>query len=335
MYPGAYSEWGCFVKANAIPLVALFEKKMRLEVPLFQRPYVWSEEQQWAPLWEDIERKFGDYLEGRQDVPVHFLGAIVLDQKQTPATHVERRLVIDGQQRLTTFQIFLNAFRDLCRASNATALADECANYTLNKGMMPDPKVDKYKVWPTQLDRAAFVAVVESGSPDDLKTRYPLKRQKWARKPDPRPRLVDCYLYFYNQLEAFFKGSLGELPLANDYPLDQRLEQCYQSLRNALMVVAIDLEQGDDAQVIFETLNARGQALLPADLLRNFIFLRATRHGEAAEKLYEEHWAGFDEAYWQEAVSQGRLNRPRSDLFMQHFLVSQQTVDIPIGHLYV
>jgi hypothetical protein len=34
-------------------------------------------------------------------------------------------------------------------------------------------------------------------------------------------------------------------------------------------VVEIDLEAGDDAQVIFETLNARGEPLLPADLLRN------------------------------------------------------------------
>ena len=81
---------------------------MRLEVPLFQRQYVWTREQQWEPLWEDIERKFTDYLEGRKDTPVHFLGAIVLDQKYTPTTHVEKRQVIDGQQRLTTLQIFLS-----------------------------------------------------------------------------------------------------------------------------------------------------------------------------------------------------------------------------------
>lgn len=323
------------MKANAVALVALFEKKMRLEVPLFQRPYVWNENLQWAPLWEDIERKFAEYLEGRADVPVHFLGALVLDQKQTPATHVERRLVIDGQQRLTTLQVFLNAFRDFCRASGADALADECANYTLNKGMMPDPAVDKFKVWPTQLDRPAFMAVVESESPDELKRRYPLVKQKWARKYDDRPKLVDCYLYFYGQLEEFFTGANDELPLASEYPIDQRLEQCFQALRNALMVVAIDLEQGDDAQVIFETLNARGQALLPADLLRNYIFLRANRRGENAEALYAKYWSDFDEQYWQQHVSQGRLNRPRSDLFMQHFLASQQTTDIPIGHLYV
>ena len=95
------------MKANAVPLLAIFEKKMRLEVPLFQRQYVWNKDQQWEPLWEDIRRKFSEYLEGRKDGPVHFLGAMVLDQKQTPTTHVERRQVIDGQQRLTTLQLFI------------------------------------------------------------------------------------------------------------------------------------------------------------------------------------------------------------------------------------
>jgi hypothetical protein len=47
-----------------------------------------------------------------------------------------------------------------------------------------------------------------------------------------------------------------------------RLEESFQALKNALQVVVIDLETGDDAQVIFETLNARGEPLLPADLLR-------------------------------------------------------------------
>ena len=106
------------MKANAAPLLVVFEKKLRLEVPLFQRQYVWNLEQQWEPLWEDIVRKFSEYLEGRRDAPVHFLGAMVLDQKQTPTTHVEKRQIIDGQQRLATVQIFLAAFRDLCQEQN-------------------------------------------------------------------------------------------------------------------------------------------------------------------------------------------------------------------------
>src|SRR3954463_4497523 len=103
------------MKANAVPLLAIFEKKLRLEVPLFQRQYVWNQEEQWEPLWEDISLKIIEYLQGRKDGPVHFLGAMVLDQKQTPVMNVEKRQVIDGQQRLITFQIFLSALRDFCQ----------------------------------------------------------------------------------------------------------------------------------------------------------------------------------------------------------------------------
>ncbi len=310
------------MKATATPLLNIFEKKLRLEVPLFQRQYVWKREQQWEPLWEDIERKFSEYAEGRKEAPVHFLGAMVLDQKQTPTTHVEKRQIIDGQQRLITLQIFLAAFRDLCQELKCKELANECDTFILNKGMMTNPEIDKFKVWPTQLDRAQFSDVLMAGSRAALENKHPLIRRKYARKPNPRPRMVEAYFFFSDQLKDFFIGSNSQLPLASNQQLPGRLEDSFQALKNALQVVVIDLEQDDDPQVIFETLNARGEPLLPADLLRNYIFLRAARQGENQEALYEEYWRRFDDPFWRQEVRQGRLTRPRSDLYMQHFLSS-------------
>jgi hypothetical protein len=323
------------MKANAVPLLALFEKKMRLEVPLFQRQYVWQRDEQWEPLWEDISRKFNEYLEGRKDTPVHFLGAMVLDLKQTPATHVEKRQVIDGQQRLTTFQIFLAALRDFCRAEGCEELARELDGFTLNKGMMADPSVDKFKVWPTQADRDQFSEVISLGSPQAVEAKHPPVKKKHTRLLEPRPRMVESYLYFSEVIRDFFFGTEQEPAAVATVPLAARLEECFQALKSALQVVVIDLEQGDDAQVIFETLNARGQPLLPADLLRNYIFLRAGRNGEPQEDLYTKHWTGFEDEFWSKETRQGRLNRPRSDLFMQHFLVSRRAVDVPVKHLFV
>jgi len=321
--------------AHAVSLLNIFEKKLRLEVPLFQRQYVWSQEHQWEPLWEDISRKFVESLEKRPNAPVHFLGAMVLDQKQTPTTHVERRQVIDGQQRLTTFQIFLAAYRDFCREWECEDLAIECEGFTLNRGMMTDKDVDCFKVWPTQLDRGQFGDVIQAKSRSELETRHPLVYRKWARRPDPRPRMVDAYLYFYDELAEFFIGNSATPAFKADQPLAERLDACFQALKNSLQVVIIDLQPTDDPQVIFETLNARGEPLLPADLLRNYIFLRAARFGENQEELYDEYWRSFDEPFWREEVKQGRLFRPRSDLFMQHFLASRLGEDIPIKHLFV
>lgn len=324
------------MKADAVPILDLFEKKMRLEVPLFQRQYVWSLEQQWEPLWEDLSRKFADFIEGRADGPVHFLGAIVLDQKLTPATHVERRQIIDGQQRLTTLQIFLAVMRDFCRGHGCEELAIEFDKYTQNTGKMAEPLSDRFKVWPTRLDREFFSDVVGLGSRELIEKKYPLVRRKYQRAYDPRPRIVEAYMYFEGEVRSFFLGTDEDPALmSGSHSLEDRIDETFRALKNALQIVAIDLDRDDDPQVIFETLNARGEPLLPADLLRNYIFLRAARSDESQEKLYAEYWSGFDEEFWRTEVTQGRLSRPRSDLFMQHFLASRQAVDIPIKHLYV
>lgn len=316
-------------------LLGIFDSKQRLEVPLFQRQYVWNEEHQWIPLWEDIERKFTEALEGRSDAPTHFLGAMVLDQKQTPTGHVVVRQIIDGQQRLTTLQIFLAALRDFCGEQGCPQLSDECGKFLRNTGMMADAQIDQYKVWPTQLDRTQFTDVISAGSRAEVLKRHPLKKRPYARKPEPRPRMVEAYLFFFEQLKSFFLGEDGSTPIAAEYPLAERADQCFQSLRSALMVVVIDLDKDDDPQVIFETLNARGEPLLPADLLRNYIFFRARHDKMDVEAAYRQHWEKFDDEFWRKEVKQGRLLRPRSDLFMQHFLASRQGEDIPIKHLYV
>jgi uncharacterized protein with ParB-like and HNH nuclease domain len=321
--------------AHAVPVLALFEKKMRLEVPLFQRQYVWSQEHQWEPLWEDISRKFIESLEGRKDAPVHFLGAMVLDQKQTPSTHVEKRQVIDGQQRLTTLQIFIAAFRDVCRENGCEELGRECDGFTENRGMMADPDVDRFKVWPTLLDRKQFSDVITAGSRVELEKRHPVVRRPYQRKPDPRPRMIDAYIFFHGELTSFFLGTAGDAAFLSEVPLNVRLDECFQALKNTLQVVTIDLQTGDDAQVIFETLNARGEPLLPADLLRNYIFLRAARAGDDQEALYKNYWQRFEDPFWRQEVKQGRLLRPRSDLFMQHFLAAKLGEDIPVKHLFV
>lgn len=323
------------MNADAQPLLSIFENKIRLEVPLFQRPYVWSREQQWEPLWEDISRQFIEYLQGRRDGPVHFFGAMVMDQKQTPIKYVPKRQIVDGQQRLTTIQIFLAAFRDFCRLQGCDAIADECDKYTRNTGMMADPMTEQFKVWPTQADRPVFRDVMTLGSLEAIEQKYPLIKKKYSNKYEPRPRMVDAYSFVADHLKTFFVGTPSDQAFQGDRPLCDRLDECLQAFTLSIYVVVIDLDHGDDAQVIFETLNARGEPLLPADLLRNFIFLRAARAGENTDALYTEFWRPFDDDFWRHEVRQGRLLRPRSDLFMQHFLSSRRLADIPVKHLYV
>ena len=93
--------------AGTLSLKKLFSQDRRHLVPLFQRPYVWKQEKQWEPLWEDVRFVAERIVSG--DTPrSHFLGAIVLDHVPKPTGEVETRLIIDGQQRTVSISQYVD-----------------------------------------------------------------------------------------------------------------------------------------------------------------------------------------------------------------------------------
>jgi hypothetical protein len=306
----------------------LFDGKKRYVVPLYQRQYVWNLEEQWKFLWEDIERKILEKMDEKDSTP-HFLGAMVIDQKRTFGNSVPTHLLIDGQQRITTFQILLAVCRDYCEMINQKNYSAEYNRYLLNDGIMAEPEIEKFKCWPTEVDRKQFVDVIESQSRKELEIRNPEKWKRYARKPDPRPPMIECYLYFFDCIKELVESEQMH------GTIEERLNSLLCALRASLQVVTIELEGDDDPQVIFETLNARGQPLLPSDLLRNYIFWRASQTKEQQDTLYQKFWIPFDSNFWKIEEKQGRLLRPRIDIFMQHYLAMKQEKDINIGHLFI
>lgn len=305
------------MQARSRSIFDIFDSKKRYLVPLFQRQYVWSREVQWEPLWEDIKSKACAKLDN-QEVPPHFLGALVLDQVRTYGNAVPSHIIIDGQQRLTTFQIFLATLRNICRNLDDHRHAEELNRYILNTGIMENEQIEQFKVWPTKMDQSQFSNVIMSISTEDLLGKYTRSR----------PKMIEAYI--------FFSGSINEYLRDDQYTYDSmtKLEALYQALRTDLEVVTIELEGNDDAQVIFETLNARGEPLLPSDLLRNYLFMRAAQNEESQDFLYEKYWEQFDHHFWKKEEKQGRLKRPRIDLFMQHFLQVKRMHEINIGRMF-
>jgi hypothetical protein len=306
------------VEANKRTLGVVFERSCRYVVPLFQRPYVWTEENQWRPLWEDIRRLAVTRANGNPDPQHHFLGAVVLDQVFTSTGVVETRQVIDGQQRLTTLQLVIAAVRDLAQALGAERDQAAVADLSRNQHAYIDDKSEEFKVWPTNQDRSSFSTVLSAGSVDTVRETFEVDGNPWYSGD----RIADCYLFFYREAAQWVGDDVS------------RLKHLILTLRNAFQLVVIDLEPKDDAQVIFETLNARGQPLLPTDLVKNHLFLRAERDKDDVEALYTEHWAQFDEPFWRQEVKQGRLKRPRVDLFLQHYLAHQNKKEVLISQLF-
>jgi hypothetical protein len=111
-----------------------------------------------------------------------------------------------------------------------------------------------------------------------------------------------------------------------------------QALADALLIqfklVIINLEEGDDAQVIFETLNSRGEPLLAMDLVRNNIFHRAEAQGENPQGLFETRWKPFDQLFWKEDAPRAKPKRPRIDHFLSYALTAQTGEETSLRELY-
>lgn len=289
----------------------VFMHPQRLVVPMFQRPYVWNEENQWDPLWNDVVRVAERLLRHPHDMHhPHFLGAVVLQQVQNPVGTMQERTIIDGQQRLTTLQLLFDAMHAELMAVSATAPALRIESLVVNAEPFCQHPGDRFKVWPTNRDRPAFNAVMSATPPID-----------YDRLGLAGERMVAAHRYFSEQIGSWLCGE-GEDRVA------ARAAAIETVVRDLLQMVVIDLGADENAQEIFETLNARGAQLTAADLIKNFVFQRLFESGEEVERAYEEHWRDFESAFWEGEVSVGRLRYARSSIFLNHWLIAQTAEEV-------
>jgi hypothetical protein len=329
------------MKPTKMSLYEIFDRQRVHTVPLYQRPYVWSLQKHWAPMWQDIKGKAVD-VRKKQPIRPHFFGAVVFDQVPVFGRQLFNASIIDGQQRLTTSQVFLAAFRDVAKSAGSPSLCDDLCALTANRGAREAPH-ERFKVWPTNVDRPVFEAVMAAGSPDALGKAYPLRRIGRRKHFEPRPPLVEAYEFFHRAIRFFDTAPGVEEPLPVS---EESLDAVFEVVKQHLQLVVIELERDDDPQVIFESLNGRSEALLPSDLIRNFVFLQAKNQSEPADRLYDEFWKEYDERpdlaadakpgdrFWRRTQTAGRVSRRRLDLFIEHYLAYRTAGVVNIGHLY-
>ena len=316
--------------ANTRQLEAIFDPNVFFQVPLFQRPYVWNESVNWEPLWEDIQALLDGHLRTGK-CRAHFLGAIVLEQMPHPAGSIETRQVIDGQQRFTTLQIFLVAARNLAAANASTKYSERFSGLVENDASRVESKEEKFKLWPTNSDRPAFQAIHACTSLKDV------DQTVLAQPLLASSNLVNAYRYFHKKLAEWLSGELDDIDdkeVIVGKTLDDRIDSLWLVVKSGLQLVVINLGPEDETQVIFETLNARGTDLLPADLVKNYLFRKALSQGADVEVLYRDHWARFETTFWREEAQQGRIKRPRIDLFLNHYLTLMTRDDVKSTHLF-
>ncbi len=289
----------------------VFYQPSRMVVPLFQRPYVWSKERQWQPLWEDITR-LADVLASKNPAATHFLGAFVVQQLPSTLGAMPEWSVIDGQQRLTTLQILLDSLHSQLEGRGLTMLAAQVEPLIVNPAAFLKKPEDRYKVWPTNLDRVGFQSVMSAPAPVDYSSVLP-------------SRLAEAHHYFSNSISEWLDKA-AQIEISAKLLVD--------AVSGQLEIVSIRLDATEDAQAIFETLNARGEPLSAADLIKNFIFQNHAGTEAEVEVAYLGNWAELETPWWITPVTAGRVTHPRASWFLWHWLRARLLEDFPIRELF-
>lgn len=300
---------------NLRSLTDLFVQPVQYEIPRFQRPYVWNQDRQWVPLWVDVqhtaERILAAESEGSPQPQPHFMGAVVFQQIPSVTGSLTRRIVVDGQQRLTTLQLLLDAAQEVFEGKGIAEPAARLAALVQNHAAFCGGRSDNaFKVWPTDADQVPFRQAMTNDLPST----------EWADS-----RVVKAHQFFRDQIEQWIGE--GEKGLNNS--LTGRAEALEQTLSRMLELVVIDLRSSDDPHIIFETLNARGTPLRQSDLMKNMIL-----HEAGKARVADEVGWPLEDVWWDQNIRQGRLNRPRSDVFLNYWLVMRSLQEVRAADIF-
>ena len=286
----------------------IFAEDVHYTAPLFQRPYVWNERDQWLPLWDDIH-PLADGLASGRDVRFHFMGASIREAKDVPPGTTRTFQIIDGQQRLTTLQILLKAFGDVAGRKGFIPHRSKISRYIVNDTSILVSEENKLKVWPTHSDRKPYKMVMDAEYEDDwIGHLYSANENPTV----PVGNIVGAYTFFFRRINQWLSDDKKQT--------EKRLQGLLGALLNRLTMVVIDIDSHDDAQAIFESLNARGTTLLSADLIKNYLLQKVD--SDKVEHYHSKYWKFFDDDidFWRKNVGSGHAQRPQIETFFFYAL---------------
>ena len=263
------------MKANATKFLGFLHKANQFIIPIYQRNYSWDEKQ-CQQLWDDIMR-----VGTNDSISVHFIGSIVYVQGGHSSVTLEAPLlVIDGQQRLTTLTILLEA---LARSVGETEPIDGFSAKKIRHNFLSNPlEVEDryYKLLLSDNDQETLKAVVRNAN-------FP---------KDHSIRIRENFEYFLERITD----------------KETKIEQVCRGIAKLMIVdIALEREQ-DNPQLIFESMNSTGKALSEADLIRNYILMGL--EPKLQTDIYQDLWRPMEIEFGQEAYGD------QFDDFMRHYL---------------
>jgi uncharacterized protein with ParB-like and HNH nuclease domain len=278
-----------------------------VRIPFFQRKYVWKEDN-----WEDLLQDLSD------SEKTHFLGSLILKEERTPVGKLKILQVIDGQQRLTTLSILLKAIYALAPQEKKKAYSSSLEKCLFYKEKAADQD-SRIKIYHSLVDRNHFNYVIGTLS-DGIISQIEEKDVSAIAKDDPN--ILRCYKYFIDSLVTIPEDDREDL-------FNRLLSTEYKIL------VVISLDDNDNEQVIFDTINSAGVRLTTTDIVKNALFQKALElfDHESTIALYNDTWFKVFEsedepiAFWKSLKATGRFMRDNSEILLHSIAIIQGFYD--------
>lgn len=273
------------MKVKELPISQVFVKNQTLRIPFFQRAYVWGEEN-WKKFYEDLAEIAYTLSRGRKPEE-YLLGFVIFKQSNLNPTCFD---VIDGQQRLSTFVIFMKALFDVIGVDGM--FADMFMNKRLDGSVHPILK-------PNRNDEAYYNAII--------KLEYPHLPSNIANS-----NMGKAYQYFFDRITRSKNG--------DDKQFAFKPENLHDVVNAFVKLVCIELDDRNNEQKTFETINNTGIKLTTGDLLKNYLY------GEDDIEKYEATWrrvfeCGDRSSYWEDKITKGRFETNHIDDFLYMYLL--------------
>lgn len=224
-------------------------------IPVYQRKYTWTVKKQLIQLIKDLVHLIEDESLQKQ----HFLGTIVY--LENVIDFKTERSIVDGQQRLVTMFLIIHALKSIDDNEIHQRELDE--TYLKNFGERADSRY-RQRLYPSVADGSDYVLIAE-------------ERYNELNK-ESKSNIVQNFLYLQKELKT----------LVEKYGYDRVL---YALKR--FSIVYIKLDERDNAQQIFESINSTGERLTASDLIRNFIMME--KSNEEQTRLYSKYWRRLEE----------------------------------------
>lgn len=280
------------LESGPVTVADLLGDQRLFQVPLYQRHYVWSEEQLTA-LWKDID----ELLDGSAEI--RFLGALVLQlHRASNARQPGHYYVIDGQQRITTMFLLLAAIAYIAQEMGYTDLAETIGTSYL---LITKKKAEHQpKISPAYPDRRQFNDVLKyldrpkarlekTYGADEGKLGYAFL--SLSEGVERRVREIAL------EIEGGSRQAGDDVEPSDQPYLHQALDYFLDLITELIEFIEITLDERHDPNEVFDRLNTAGQPLGVSDLVRNDVFRRLQDDPENADQIYHHDWLEFEESF--------------------------------------